>query len=89
MTGVKIFVVGVEFYQPLLNFVKERLLRDKMIDAADVEMIHLTDDLNSIVLEIDNSLSQQICLLEEAGLEDSKYYKSLAGFNRVCNVKKQ
>ncbi len=78
VTGVKIFVVGVEFYQPLITFIEERLLRDGMIDAEDVKMINLTDDLEYICEEIEKSLQTQIQVLEDVGLKESSYYKSLS-----------
>jgi len=78
VTGVKIFVVGTEFYQPLLDFVESRLLRDGMIDKEDLEMIQLTDDLDFVCDEIESSLVEQIQVLEDVGLKDTNYYKSLS-----------
>lgn len=78
VTGVKIFVVGTEFYKPLLEFVENRLLRDGMIDREDLKMINLTDDLEYISSEIEESLKTQIQVLEDVGLKESSYYKSLS-----------
>jgi uncharacterized protein (TIGR00730 family) len=78
VTGVKIFVVGSEFYQPLIEFIQDKLLVDGMIDKEDVEMIRVCDDLDCIVDEIEVSLSNQIKVLEDAGLKDTRYYKSLS-----------
>jgi len=78
VTGVKIFVVGTEFYKPLMEFVEQRLLRDGMIDKEDLAMINLTDDLDYVSKEIEKSLQTQIQLLEDAGLKESSYYKSLS-----------
>jgi len=78
VTGVKIFVIGEEFYKPLLDFVETRMLRDGMIDKADFEMIHLTDDLEFVCDAIEKSLKKQIEVLEEVGLQDSSYYKALS-----------
>lgn len=77
VTGVKIFVVGSEFFQPLLGFIESRLLRDGMIDREDLEMIQLTDDLEYVVDEVQTSLNNQIEVLEDVGLKNTKYYKSL------------
>jgi predicted Rossmann-fold nucleotide-binding protein len=73
--------VGVEFFTPLLEFVKNRLLRDGMIDAQDIDMLILTDDLEYITNEIESSLLDQITLLKEVGLSNTKYYKSLFEFS--------
>lgn len=80
VTGVKVFVVGVEFYKPLIDFLKSSMLRDGMIDIEDIEMIKLTDDLEFIANEIEKSLNNQIDILNDIGLSDTKYFKSLQKF---------
>ena len=80
VTGVKVFVIGVEFYQPLIDFLKSSMLRDGMIDEDDIEMIKLTDDLELVVNEIEESLSNQIDILKDVGLSDTKYFASLQKF---------
>ncbi len=76
--GVKIFVVGVEFYKPLLDFIELKLVANKMITIEDFHLIKLSDDLECICDEIEVSLKTQIKVLEDVGLEDSAYYKSLS-----------
>jgi uncharacterized protein (TIGR00730 family) len=78
--GVKIFVVGVKFFQPLIDFMKNTLLAEGMIDAADLDIITLTDDLDHIADQIKASLGVQIKALKEVGMEDTQYYHSLADF---------
>ena len=78
LSGVKIFVIGVEFYKPLLDFIESRLLRDGMIDKVDLELIKLTDNLECVANEVEESLTKQIKTLEEIGLEKTAYYKSLS-----------
>ncbi|QSZ41310.1 TIGR00730 family Rossman fold protein [Sulfurimonas aquatica] len=82
ITGVKIFVIGTEFYQPLINFIKDKLVEEKMIDKEDLDMIILTDDLASVVDEIGVSLMKQIDVLEDVGLKDTTYYKSLSSLSK-------
>jgi hypothetical protein len=82
VTGVKIFVIGVDFYKPLLEFLKNKVYANNMISIEDLEFIKLTDNLESVVDEIEESLIKQIKLLEEAGLKDTKYYDSLSHFNK-------
>ncbi|MBN2817171.1 MAG: TIGR00730 family Rossman fold protein [Campylobacterales bacterium] len=81
ITGVKIFVVGVDFYQPLINFIKEKLVANGMIDSGDIDLITLTDDLEFIVSEIEASLVTQMKVLRDVGLSDTKYYKSISDFS--------
>ena len=78
VTGVKIFVIGVSFYKPLIEFIEDKLLSEGMIEKKDLELIHLTDDFECIVGEIDKSLEKQISVLEDAGLKNTTYYKSLS-----------
>ena len=39
-----IILVGTEFWGPLVDWIKERLVEEKMISPEDVDLIHLTDD---------------------------------------------
>ncbi len=82
VTGIKIFVIGSEFYQPLIEFIRDRLVRDSLIDASDLEAIRVTDDLDMVAREIESSLIDQIKVLEEVGLEDTEYYKSMCSLNK-------
>ncbi|WP_415398060.1 TIGR00730 family Rossman fold protein [Sulfurimonas sp. CS5] len=87
VTGVKVFVVGVDFYKPLMEFIKNKLVNNGMIDDVDFEIIRLTDDLKAIVEEVEQSLLEQIEMLKEAGLGDSQYCKSLSEFSTDKNIK--
>jgi uncharacterized protein (TIGR00730 family) len=78
VTGVKIFVIGTSFYQPLLDFVESKLLGTGMINREDLELIQLTDDLEFVCNEVEKSLVAQIQVLEDVGLKNSNYYKSLS-----------
>ena len=82
VSGVKIFVIGTEFYKPLLEFIENRLVRDGMVDKEDLLLIKLTDDLECVVREIEKSLKKQIKVLEKIGLDDTSYYKSLSSLNK-------
>jgi uncharacterized protein (TIGR00730 family) len=82
ISGVKIFVIGTDFYKPLVDFIKNRLLRDGMIDKEDLSMLELTDDLEYVVNEVEKSLEKQIEVLEKIGLDDTEYYKSLSSLNK-------
>jgi hypothetical protein len=82
VTGVKIFLVGSDFYNPLVKFIEDKLLADGMINREDLELIHITDDFENIVEEIDVSLDNQIQVLEDVNLEDTSYYKSLSSLRK-------
>lgn len=87
VTGVKIFVIGVNFYKPLLNFIEDKLVGSGMIDEEDVGIIRLTDDLNSVAGEVEDSLIKQMEILKDVGLEHTKYYKSLSDFKDEQNLR--
>ncbi len=86
VTGVKIFVVGVDYYKPLLDFLENKLQHNGMIDEEDLHIIRLTDDLECVANEVEESLLKQIEMLEEVGLENTKYYKSLSDFKDEQNI---
>jgi len=80
VTGVKIFVIGTEFYKPLIEFIETKLVADGMVDKDDVKLIRLTDDIDCVVKEVEESLLNQIKFLKEVGLDNTTYYKSLLDF---------
>jgi uncharacterized protein (TIGR00730 family) len=86
VTGVKIFVIGVDFYKPLLDFLENKLQHNGMIDEEDLQIIRLTDDVECVANEVEESLLKQIEMLEDVGLENTKYYKSLSDFKDEKNI---
>jgi uncharacterized protein (TIGR00730 family) len=77
VTGVKIFLVGVSYYKPLLKFLESKLYKNGMITLEDLELIKLTDDLEYVVREIESSILHQIEILKNCGLGDTQYSKSV------------
>ena len=86
--GVRIFVVGVEFFQPLIDFMKNTLLDEGMIDAEDLDIITLTDDLDHIAEQVKASLGDQIKALKEVGMENTEYFHQLSDFFENRNIHK-
>lgn len=80
VTGVKIFVIGVDFYKPLLDFIETKMVGNGMIDKSDLHMIQLTDDLECVAGKIETSIVEQMEVLKDAGLTETTYYKSLSNF---------
>lgn len=78
--GVRLFVIGTDFYTPLFDFIKNKMLQEHMINEEDLDLITLTDDLNLVVDEIEQSLVKQIETLEKEGLDDTKYYKTISSY---------
>jgi hypothetical protein len=80
VNGVRLFVIGVEYYQPLIDFMRNSMLENKMIEQSDLDIITLTDDIEFVVEEIERSLVKQIDSLKNQGLEETAYYKTLDDF---------
>lgn len=78
--GVRLFVVGTEFYAPLMQFIQDKMLAEGMIDSKDLRLMIMTDDLDLVVKEIEKSLVAQMATLEKEGLNDTKYYKVLSSY---------
>lgn len=86
--GVRLFIIGTEFFAPLIQFIRDKLLAEGMIDEKDLKLFILTDDLDLVVKEIEKSLVAQMATLEKEGLNDTKYYKILSSYfeNRpICD----
>ena len=43
-----IILFGKEHYQPLLSWIKNTLLKEKLISKKDLDLIHLTDEISGI-----------------------------------------
>ncbi|NGX31779.1 MAG: LOG family protein YvdD [Chlamydiae bacterium] len=50
---IPIFLVGKTYWQGLLDWMKDSLLKEKNIGAKDLDLIHLTDDVDHIAEQID------------------------------------
>lgn len=85
---VRIFVVGEAFYAPLMTFLRDSLVKGGMIDQEDLEMITLTDDMESIVRSIEESVPEQIDELHDEGLDSTKYFKNLEEFFENRNIQR-
>lgn len=48
----KVFLVGVEYWEYLLKFIKKSLYKEQMINEEDLDIITLTDDISLIEKEI-------------------------------------
>lgn len=79
---VRIFLVGSEFYEPLMNFIKGPMLEEGVISQADVDIITITNDSNEVVASIWESIEDQLEELRKLGLRNTKYYKSMLAFSR-------
>jgi len=89
ITGVKIFLIGVQYYKPLFKFIESKLYKNGMISEEDFKQIRLTDDLQHVVDELEASILEQIKFLREHKLEDTQYCRILEEFSRDKNIEKK
>jgi len=80
ISQVKIILVGIEYWQPLYEFIKNSMIKEGVISKEDLNLIFLSDDLEEIVNEVDNLLVKHANNLKECGECKGEYYKSLIEF---------
>jgi len=80
LSGVRIFLVGVDFFQPLVDFIKGPMLAEGVITEDDLDLFILTDDLDEVVESISLSIKEQIEEIKSLNLENTTYYRSLLEF---------
>ena len=54
-----VILIGVEYWSGLLSWLEERALGEGKIDSADLELVHLTDDLDDVVERIRRAAAEQ------------------------------
>jgi uncharacterized protein (TIGR00730 family) len=62
MQDFPLVLVGVEFWQPLMDFMRDRLISRRTIDAKDADRIMLTDSAETAVRHVTNTALQQFGL---------------------------
>jgi len=50
--AIPIYLVGTEYWKGLIDWLKERVLAEKMIEAKDLDLIQLTDDVDGVAEHI-------------------------------------
>jgi hypothetical protein len=56
-----IFLVGVDFWQPLYDFITTKLLKNNLISSGDEKLLIITDDLEYIISTIQNLDKESKC----------------------------
>lgn len=82
VSNVRIFLVGTEFFQPLVDFISTTMVSEGVISESDLDLFTLTDDLDEVVESICDSMSEQLHELRKLGLQDTSYYKTLHDFTK-------
>lgn len=65
-----LILFGKEFWESLVDFYKNTLIKHGTIDEEDLSLIHLTDDIDEAIAIVDKHLLEKIKLMEEQKEED-------------------
>ena len=77
---IGIFLVGVDYWEKMLEFIKESMLSAGTISKDDFNLIKMTDDLDEIVSFTSKELEKKIKQMEDDGLTDLASYQQLKEF---------
>jgi uncharacterized protein (TIGR00730 family) len=77
---VGIYLIGVDYWKPMIKFLKKSMLQEGTISKDDLKLIHLTDDLDEVIQLSDKQLLKKLKALKEADLTELKSYKELKEF---------
>jgi uncharacterized protein (TIGR00730 family) len=68
VTSFPVILVGSEFWTPLVDWLRNTMLRDGKISKEDVDSLHITDDLDEVVRILVNAEAKRKNLVNEWGL---------------------
>ncbi len=88
VSGVRIFLVGTEFFQPLVDFIESTMIQEGVISHSDLDIFTLTDDLDEVVESVCDSIEEQLDEMRKLGLQSTSYYKTLHKFS-TTNYKRR
>ncbi|MDR1911550.1 MAG: TIGR00730 family Rossman fold protein [Helicobacteraceae bacterium] len=80
---IGVFLVGADYYKPLLDFIKSSMVGEKTIASADADLIKLTDDLDEVVSFTKDHIDKRIKEMEEMGLTNLTDYARLKKFQEA------
>ncbi len=85
---ISIILVGVDFWAPLLEFIKKSPLELGAIGEKDLELLRVTDDLEEAILITKNNIIGKLEELEKDGLQESDIYQNLLNLcsREVCSL---
>jgi len=77
---IGIFLVGVDYWAPMLEFIKKSMLSEGTISKDDFNLIRMTDDLDMIVKFTEEQIKAKLNDMEEEELTDLAVYQRLKEF---------
>ncbi len=77
---IGIFLVGVDYWAPMLEFIKHSMLSEGTISQEDFDLIKMTDDLEMIARYTEDQIKSKLTDMEEEDLTDLDAYQRLKEF---------
>ena len=68
VTSFPVVLVGVAYWTPLVDWLRNTMLKDGKISKEDVDSLHITDDLDEIVRILVNAEAKRKNLVNEWGI---------------------
>ncbi|NWF65996.1 MAG: TIGR00730 family Rossman fold protein [Campylobacterales bacterium] len=84
---IGIFLIGVDYWKPMMDFIKQSMLEEKTINECDFNLIKLSDNLEDIVNFTDKQIVQKLHEMEQENLTKLKTYKNLKKFIKRRELK--
>lgn len=77
---IGIFIVGVDYWKPMMSFIKKSMLKEGTITKEDFDLIHMTDDLDEIIDLTFERLENKLDMMKKKKLDYLESYKVLKKF---------
>lgn len=72
---ISIHLVGQEFWQPLLDFVENTLVKNKVITKKEAELLQVSDDLDEVLQKAVANVEVYLKAMENANLQNTPRYE--------------
>ncbi|MDR0467572.1 MAG: LOG family protein, partial [Campylobacteraceae bacterium] len=72
---ISIHLIGCEFWQPLVDFIKKTLVNYKAVSEEETNILHVSDDLDEVVKKVKENVKVYLDTMAEVGLKNTKRYK--------------
>lgn len=82
---IGIFLVGVDYYAPMLEFIKKSMITERAISPADIDLIRLTDDMDEVVRFTEEQIELRIAEMEKLNSTNLTDYTRLKKFQITHN----
>lgn len=77
---ITIFLVGKDFWQPMLDFIASSMLKEGTISKKDFDLLEVTDNLDDIVELTFKRIEARLKKMKQSGMQYQPSYKALKKF---------